>query len=44
MFSAKPAPEVRAAFLETIAANILALGDELVDRAVAGIRPAARAD
>ncbi len=29
------APEVRAAFLETIAANILALGDELVDRAVA---------
>ena len=29
------APEIRAAFLETIAANILALGDELVDRAMA---------
>jgi 2,5-dioxopentanoate dehydrogenase len=29
------AAEIRAAFLETIAANILALGDELVDRAMA---------
>jgi alpha-ketoglutaric semialdehyde dehydrogenase len=28
-------PQVRAKFLETIAANILALGDELIDRAVA---------
>ena len=28
-------PEARAAFLEAIAANILAIGDELIDRAVA---------